>query len=139
MDNPIDNPIDLGLVNYVRHPENSNYVVFRFTDPNRASSFEQELTSNGIWFEKGEEERRQKTIVLFGIHKQDYKKCERINFTVEAMHKKPMIPFRVLRYSLYLFSAFVLTLAILGYCEAQKKLRTVNKSDTSINGLRKHK
>ena len=46
VDNPVDNVVDLGLVNYVQHPSNPNYIVYRFVDPERAASFEKELS---VW------------------------------------------------------------------------------------------
>ncbi len=128
MDNPVDHIVDLGLVNYVRHPSDSAYVVFRFADENRAISFEQELTDANIWFEKGSEQKTTRLFYLFGIHKKDFKKVEKINFKVEALHKKPLIPFKILRYSLLLFSAFVMTLAIVGYCQSQATLKKATES-----------
>ena len=100
MDNPIDHSIDLGLVNYVQHPTNQNYIVYRFADENRAASFEAALGVNQIWFEKDYGDKRGKKYTLFGIHKNDFKLTERINFVVEAEHKKPFIPFKILRYSI---------------------------------------
>lgn len=133
MDNPVDHPIDLGLVNYVKHPTNPNYVVYRFADIERANSFEKGLDELGIWFEKGTEEKKQRTYTLFGIHKNDFKKTEQLNYDVEARHKKPFIPIKGLRYFLLLFSALVLILAVMGYCEQQKKLSLHNQSDLTLN------
>ena len=59
-----DHTLDLGFVNYVQHPENSNYSVFRFYDDNRAASFELALTEQKIWFEKAEEERKKTEIPI---------------------------------------------------------------------------
>lgn len=133
MENPVDHRIDLGFVNYVQHPENPKYIVFRFTDPKRAESFETELNAQNIWHERAEDEKRGQPIWLFAIHNKDYKKVERINFMVEGKHKKPLIPFKILRSSLILFSAIVMTLAIIGYCKAQEKLNSHNQTDTSVN------
>jgi hypothetical protein len=133
MDNPIDHVLDLGLVNYIKHPENGNYVVFRFSDKQRADSFENYLLEDSIWFEKGEEERKNKTYHLFGIHKNDYKKVSKINFRVEAQHRKPLIPYTYLRYFLLSFSFFVLTLALIGYCSAGKTKQVINETTTPVN------
>ena len=133
MENPIDHTIDLGLVNYVKHPSDSNYIVFRFVDPKRAESFELELTELNIWFEKGEEEKRGRTYLLFGIHKNDFKVTEKINYRVEGKHKKPFIPVKLIRYPIMIISAIMLTVAILGYCEQQKKLRSHNNLHQSYN------
>ena len=134
MDNPVDHTIiDLGLVNYVQHPSNPNYIVYRFSDNNRALSFEEELKKQSIWFEKSSEEKRNKTYYLFGIHKRDYSKTEKINYLVEAKHKKPFIPFKGLRYTVMILSAGILLLAILGYCHRQKVLDRINESAQTIN------
>ena len=133
MDNPVDNIIDLGLVNYVKHPSNPLYIVFRFPDEDRASSFEAELIAAEIWFERSSEQKSTRLFHLFGIHQRDFKKAEKINFSVEAKHKKPLIPFKLLRYSLMLFSAVVMTLAIMGYCESRSKLRSISETNTSVD------
>ncbi len=122
MENPVDHTIDLGFVNYVQHPENKNYVVFRFADSNRAESFETTLKDQKIWFEKGEEQKRNKPYFMFAVHHSDFKKVEQINYDVEAKHKKPIIPFKGLRWSLFVFSLFVMILATVGYCKAQNKI-----------------
>lgn len=133
MENPVDHSLDLGLVNYVQHPSNPSYIVYRFPDPERAASFEEELNAQNIWFEKGEEEKRSNLYTLYGVHKKDYKKTERINYLVEAKHKKPFIPFKVLRYFVLILGLGMLTLAIVGYCESRKKLASYNDSVVSIN------
>lgn len=122
MENPVDHTIDLGFVNYVQHPENKNYVVFRFADNKRAESFELFLVERKIWFEKSDEIKRNKPYFLFAIHSTDFKKVEQINYDVEALHKKPIIPFKWLRWSLLIFSLLVMVLATVGYCKAQNKL-----------------
>ncbi|MBL1278644.1 MAG: hypothetical protein COA33_000085 [Fluviicola sp.] len=134
MDNPVDHTIiDLGFVNYVQHPTNPNYIVYRFADINRANSFEEALKEQSIWFEKDSEQKRSKEYFLFGIHKRDYKKTEKINYSVEAKHKKPFIPTKFLRYGLMLFSATVMLLAIIGYCKQQNKLSRINETGQLIN------
>ena len=131
--NPIDHVIDLGLVNYVKHPSNQSYVVYRFADEKRAISFEDELKAQKIWFEKSKSDTKNKSYHLFGIHKNDYKKTEQINFDVEAKHKRPFIPFKFLRYGLLAFTFVIMTVAILGYCESQNKLASFNNTDGSVN------
>lgn len=130
MDNPVDHPLDLGLVNYIRHPDNSNYIVYRFADEDRAIAFEEELIAQKIWYEKGDEMKRTRKFILFGVHKNDFKKVQEINFAVEAKYKKPFIPFAAFRWGLILFSIGVVVLASLGYCEQQRKLEAY---DTTVN------
>lgn len=136
MDNPVDHIVDLGLVNYVKHPTNSNYIVYRFADTDRANSFRKVLEKEDIWFEESSKEGKKVVYTLFGIHKNDFKRTEVINFEVEAEHKKPFLPFAAFRYFLILFSALAIGLAILGYCKAQNKLTTSNEKLVSINRLK---
>jgi hypothetical protein len=133
MDNPLDHPLDLGLVNYTKHPSNSEYVVFRFPDIDRANSFEEYLTKEKIWFERSSEERKQRTYFLFGLHKTDFKRAERLNVVVEGRHKKPLIPIAGLRWFVVLFGMAALTLALVGYCKQQQKLALYDDSGTLIN------
>lgn len=133
MENPVDHIVDLGLINYIKHPTNKDYIIFRFADINRANSFEEELKTLEIWFERSTKEGKQRDYYLFGIHKNDFKVASKINIKVEGKHKKPLIPFAFLRYFLLLFSAVVLTLAIMGYCEAQKKIQSVDETTVLIN------
>lgn len=135
MENPIDNVIDLGLVNYVAHPENKNYIVFRFADGERANSFEQLLVAEEIWFEKGEEEKRGKHYFLFGLKNRDFKKAEKFNYIVEGQHKKPLIPFKGLRWGLIVFSGIVMTIALLGYCNAQKVIAESTRVTNQSKGV----
>jgi len=123
MDNPVDQNLDLGLVNYTQHPSNPNYIVYRFSDENRASSFEQELNNQNIWFEKGESKKQDNIYILYAIHKKNYKKTEKINFLIEAKHKKPLIPFKILRYFVLFFGLSILTLATIGYCKSKEKIK----------------
>jgi hypothetical protein len=116
MDSKVESIIDLGLVNYVRHPSNPNYIVFRFANKIKADDFEDNLTIDKIWFEKGEEDTRGKTYILFGIHKRDYSKVERINYDVEGRNRNFLISNKFFRWTFVLFSIGAMLLAIVGYC-----------------------
>ncbi len=133
MDNPVDNIVDLGFVNYVRHPTNPDYVVYRFADVNRADSFEEALKEAGIEYERDQLVKKTVTYHLIGIHKNDYKHTVKINFHVEAKHKKPLIPYKAFRYFLIAFSIAALTLAGIGYCKQQEKLTSFNHNTPSVN------
>ncbi|MCT4562211.1 MAG: hypothetical protein N4A41_12640 [Crocinitomicaceae bacterium] len=134
MENPVDHTLDLGLVNYVQHPENSKYIVFRFADMNRAAFFESRLAEKEIWFEKGDEMKRNTNFQLYAIHSTDFKLVEKINYETEAKFKKPIIPSKILRYSLLLFSGIIMTLTLIGYCSKQKEIQqSMNNSSQSMN------
>ena len=132
MENPVDHTLDLGLVNYVQHPSNPSYIVYRFPDKERAASFEIELKNNSIWFEKDEENKRGKVYTLFGVHKNDLKVTEQINFKVEAKHKKPFIPFKGFRFIVLFIGLGLLLLSVIGYCKQQEKLSSYNSSSLTI-------
>ncbi len=133
MDNPVDHIVDLGLVNYIKHPTNPNYIVFRFADHHRADSFEAMLIEKEIWFEKEKQEgRTNKVYILFGVHKNDYNITMRINYDVEARHKQRFIRPRGLRYGLIVGSIIIMTLAVLGYCNQQGKLNSINNTNQPL-------
>ena len=137
MDNPIDHPLDLGLVNYTKHPSNNDYIVFRFPDKERADSFEENLKRENMWYERDEESSKQRTYHLFGLHKSDFKKAQKMNYAVEGKHKKPLIPVAGLRYLVVLFGLLMITLSIIGYCKQQEKLASYEKSNSSVNSPNK--
>jgi hypothetical protein len=130
MDNPVEH-FDLGFVNFTQHPDNKEYVVFRFADSNRATSFRAELEKQRIWFEEAIEEKKQVTYILFGLHKTDYNKAQKINFAVEAKHKKFLIPGKFFRWFVVLFGVTMIGLAIIGYFKNSKNKG--NKSNIEIN------
>ena len=122
MENPIEH-LDLGFVNYTQHPANPNYVVYRFTDQNRADSFRTLLKAHHVEFEEDQEQKKQQTYTLFAIHQKYYKKTMKMNFKVEQKHKKPIIPFRILRWSVVIFGMGIILLSILSYCKHMEHLQ----------------
>ena len=116
MDSKVENIIDLGLVNYVRHPSDPNYVVFRFADRKRADDFEKSLSEKKIWFERAEENTRNKTYILFGIHNRDHSAVERINYEVEGRNRNFIIGNKLMRWTLIVFTLGLIVLASVGYC-----------------------
>lgn len=114
MENPIEH-LDLGLVNFTKHPTNPDYVVYRFTDLDKAISFRRELNEKNIKFEEDTQDKKQVSYTLFAVHKKFYKQTMRMNFKVEGKHKKPLIPFFTLRWFVLLFGLGILLLSILSY------------------------
>lgn len=129
----VENIVDLGLVNYVRHPSDPNYVVFRFVDKIRADQFEIELTNKKIWFERGEEQSKIKLYYLFGIKKRDFDTVQSINFTVESKNRTFLMANRYFRWSVLLFSIGMVSLAIIGYCTRSEKGLSEEIIDVSVN------
>lgn len=129
----VENIVDLGLVNYVRHPSDPNYVVFRFADKNRADQFEIELTNKNIWFEKGQEQSKVKLYYLFGVNKRDFNTVQSINFTVEGKNRTFLMANRYFRWSVLLFSIGMVSLAIFGYCTRSEKETSEELIEVSLN------
>ncbi len=121
MENPIEH-LDLGFVNYTQHPTNPKYMVYRFTDINRANHFRELLSENKIEFQEDSQEKKQQTYTLFAIHQKNYKKTMKMNYEVEKKHKKPIIPFRILRWTVVIFGMGILLLSILSYCKHMEHL-----------------
>ena len=121
MENPIEH-LDLGLVNFTKHPSNPDYVVYRFTNEEKANSFRRELEEQKIAFEEDTENKKQVFYTLFAVHKKFYKQTMRMNFKVEGKHKKPLIPFFTLRWFVLLFGLSILLLSILSYYKHMEHL-----------------
>lgn len=130
VDSKVENIVDLGLVNYVRHPSDPNYVVYRFADEKRAADFERELKALKIWYEKGEEEARHKNYILFGVHKRNFERTQRLNYAVEANNRTFLIRNRVFRYGLLLISIGTVVLAFVGYCARPDQIKTKERIET---------
>jgi len=133
MNNPLDHQMDLGLVNYVHHPENENYIVYRFSDFNRSKAFEVELIKFNIWFEKAFEESKTQKMILFCVQKKDFIQTQKLNFLIESRNKKRMIPSKRLRFGLFFFTSLIIIFAVFGYCQNNKKDTSLNKSESSVN------
>lgn len=111
----LDEGLDLGFVNYRIHPENKQYYVFRFKDKERAAHFESLLQGEKVWYEKDFQEVNDYEMVLFAIHKNDYKKVQKMNFDTEAKFRKPFIQSKGLRYLFLLITFGAILLSIISY------------------------
>lgn len=123
MDHRVEHITDLGLVNYVQHPTNSKYIVFRFADKGRADDFEKALKEYDVWFEKSQEEGRTRMFYLFAIHRKNYKKVQALNYAVEAKHRKFIVKNVFFRWLLVLFTVGITVLAFVGYCKNPQKVK----------------
>jgi hypothetical protein len=91
----------LNITNFKDHPTEKAYVVFHFSDHNRADFFEQGILGKNLFFEKhvDEEDKR----IYFAVNKTDFRKATAVNDESRVKFRKPFIPDKSLRY-------FVLTL-----------------------------
>lgn len=115
MDDGLDSQLDIGFVNYKKHPSNPTYMVFRFKDQNMINFFRSELQRQDIWFEEGEDTLKNgKDVVMFGVHKNDFKSAQKINQNAHAKYKKRFIADKPLRYALLGLLLFLIAFAIFG-------------------------
>lgn len=118
VDNPLEAPFDFGLVNYVKHPTNPSYIVFRYKDKNRADFFETKLKENNIWFEKDQQMQEgkvsSKIVYLYGIHVDDYKKVSKLNYDTEAANRSYLIKNNGFRWILLIVVGMFVAAAIVG-------------------------
>ncbi|MCG8577050.1 MAG: hypothetical protein MI810_19370 [Flavobacteriales bacterium] len=107
----------LGLVNYKDHPTDNRYKVFNFYSEAEADLFEKRLSEWNIWYEKdvSDLEKKGETVYLFAVPQKEFSRAQKANFEVSANYRKPLIPNKILRYSLVLFFFAILALGIIGY------------------------
>lgn len=124
---------DMGLVNYRQHPNNVNYIIYRFRDENRAGTFEELLKQENLWYERSNPEEDEKVIYMFAVEKKHFKRTQKLNFLTESKHKKFLIPNGFFRNLFVLLMLSILTLAIVGYLNSRKKLQKANEQLETAN------
>lgn len=103
------------ITNYFEHPNRPGHYVFRFYDKDRADYFETLLQEKSIWYEKSiDETEGENALYLFGVKNNGYKAAEKANYLVSAKFRKKTVPNYVVRLIIYLISATLITLAIVG-------------------------
>lgn len=110
------------LTNYRDHPEEKDYRVFFYYNLEQAAFFEAQLVKEGIQYESFKEEESDKTVVLFGIHKRDFRKALIQNDLSFAAHKKPFISNKLIRYSILFITIALILFALIGYFISENKL-----------------
>ena len=111
MEDKLDIGLDIGFVNYKKHPSDQNYIVFRFKELKMADFFRRRLEEEKIWFEEGEETLKNgNDVIMFGVHKSDYNRVQKINYETHGKLRKPFIADKALRYTL-----MTLLFALIGF------------------------
>lgn len=118
-----------GLVNYRRHPENPNYMVFGFNTEKEAVIFESELLKTKTWFEKDQEETDTGLIYLFAVAESSMDEANRANATVTKAMKVPMVKNKFLRYSVIIFVLLLAVFAFIGYVKNKDKMPDKNDAE----------
>lgn len=111
-----------GLVNYRRHPENPNYIVFGFNSKQEADIFESELKKTKTWFEQDTDDTDQGLMYLFAVAESSMDEATRANGVVKSATRDPLFKNIFLRYALIIFVVLLGILAIVGYVKNSSKI-----------------
>lgn len=121
-----------GLVNYRRHPENPNYIVFGFNSEAEALVFEAELNKYKTRFEKDVEGN----VYLYAIAESSMDEANKANAAVTLAFKDPLVKNKILRYSLLIIIATLLVISIIGYVKNPPKAQnTIEQNQTDSTNL----
>jgi hypothetical protein len=103
------------VTNYYDHPTEPAYKVIHFRTKEAADHFEQLLQEKNIGYERDDSQHNGRPLVLFGIHKRDFKEALRLNFLTHAKYRKPLIPDKAGRIFFLLLMGFIVAIAIWRY------------------------
>lgn len=120
-----------GLINYRRHPENPNYIVFGFNSEREATIFETELNKTKTWFEKDSEPTDDGIIYLFAVLESSMNEANLANGAVKRHTREPMFKNILLRYSLIIFILLLSALALIGYVKNSDKRSEKSSNETT--------
>ncbi|MBK8926628.1 MAG: hypothetical protein IPM74_12160 [Crocinitomicaceae bacterium] len=118
-----------GLVNYRRHPENPNYMVFGFNTVKEVGIFEAELLKTKTWYEKDTEETDTGLMYLFAVAESSMDEANRANAMVTRAMKVPMVKNNFLRYSVIIFVLLLAVFALIGYVKNKDKMPDKNDAE----------
>ena len=101
----------LNITNFDDHPEDPNWIVFRFGSADVRNEFTAELERIGIAFEQAQTTEPPH---LVGVKQRHRELAVKANYQVLGKHRSPFIANGVLRWILLLFVGLILLLAIMG-------------------------
>jgi hypothetical protein len=82
----------MNLTNYTDHPNNNSYTVFSFARMEQGEYFQSLLEKENIPFEYHFDDEGPVNKMLFGVHKQYFKKALNCNFLSYAKYRERFIP-----------------------------------------------
>jgi hypothetical protein len=103
------------LSNFREHPENKDYQVFFFYNMEQAHYFETQLLKENIAYESFLEKESKREMMLFAVHRRDFRRAVIQNDLSFAAFKKPFIPNSFLRYSVLIITIALILFALAGY------------------------
>lgn len=107
------------LTNYRDHPENGDYQVFFYYNMEQAKFFESLLNKEGIAYESILEEEGKRPVMLYGIHKREFRKALLQNDLSYASFKKRFISNKWLRNGVLIITLAFVLFALIGYLKSQ--------------------
>ncbi|MGB1075473.1 MAG: hypothetical protein ACPGYK_04730 [Flavobacteriales bacterium] len=96
--------------NYFPHPGDNRYHVFVFQTADLANEFANRLQSEGIPFERDQENQEW----LFGIHREHFAQALQQNHLLHAAHRTPFIPVKGLRIAMLVVTLAMILLGLAG-------------------------
>ena len=103
------------LTKFRDHPEDLDYKVFFFYNLEQANYFESQLQQEKINYESFLEKESEKELMLFGIHKRDFRRAQLINDLSFAAFKKPFIANKLIRNSILVITLAFVLFALIGF------------------------
>lgn len=82
----------MNITNYDDHPNNNSYKVFSFANLEQGAYFQQLLEKENIPFEYFLDEEGRVKKMLFGVHKEHFKRALNCNFLSYAKYRERFIP-----------------------------------------------
>jgi hypothetical protein len=101
----------LNLTNYDDHPEDPNWIVFRFPDPGMAEEFRVAVAAAGL---QHEVDTNGGPPFMVGVKQRHREQAVRLNYQVLGRHREPFIGDRLLRWVVLGFVGLLLALAVAG-------------------------
>lgn len=101
----------LNLTNYDDHPDDPQWIVFRFPDKGQANEFTQALSVEGLHFE---EDTSGGPPFLVGVKQRHRERAVRLNYLVLGRHRQPFIADGLLRWSILIIVGLVVAFAMVG-------------------------
>lgn len=102
----------LNITNYDDHPEDANWMVFRFPTDAMAGEFTQLLDQARIGHER---DGAGGPPFLVGVKQRHREQAVRLNYTVLGRHREPFIADGLLRKVVLGFVALIMLLAVAGF------------------------
>lgn len=108
------------FTNFQDHPSNRNYLVFKFHRAEQADYFEGLIHEDAIPYERHDDtDNPEKVWYYFAVPKKHEERLRYLNNLAIGKYRNKFIPDPVFRAFVFVISAIVLSLAIIGYLKSR--------------------